>query len=62
MLRDYKKGKVGDSRDDALVQVHLEGGDLARLPVLPQPPRDVEEDCLVKKYTVTGRFEMFRHR
>ena len=32
--------------DDPHVQVHHEGGDLARLPVLPQPARDVEQDRL----------------
>ena len=32
--------------DDAEVEVHAEGGHLARLPVLPQPPRDVEQDRL----------------
>ena len=34
---------------DAEVEVHAEGGDLAGLPVLPQPPRDVEQDGLQKK-------------
>ena len=32
--------------DDPQVEVHHEGGDLARLPVFPQPPRDVKEDRL----------------
>ncbi len=32
--------------DDAQVQVHHERGDLARLPVLPQPTRNVEQYCL----------------
>ena len=33
-------------RDDPQVEIHLQRLDLARLPVLPQPPRDVEEDGL----------------
>ena len=37
-----------DVRYDAEVEVHPEGRHLARLPVLPQPPRDVEEDRLDK--------------
>ena len=32
--------------DDAQVQVHDESLDLSGLPVLPKPPRDVEEDGL----------------
>ena len=32
---------------DAHVQVHHECVDLARLPVLPQPSRHVEQDCLI---------------
>ena len=32
--------------DDPQVEVHHEGGDFARLPVFPQPPRDVKEDRL----------------
>ena len=35
--------------DDPQVEVHHEGGDLARLPVFPQPPRDVKEDRLQKE-------------
>ena len=32
--------------DDPYVKVHHEGVDLAGLPVLPQPSRDVEQDRL----------------
>ena len=32
--------------DDAEVEVHPEGRHLPGLPVLPQPPRDVEKDSL----------------
>ena len=35
--------------DDPQVEVHHEGGDLARLPVFPQPPRDVKENRLKKR-------------
>ena len=35
--------------DDPQVEVHHEGGDLARLPVFPQPPRDVKEDRLKRE-------------
>ena len=37
--------------DDTNVEVHHERVYLARLPVLPQPPRHVEQDGL-KKHTV----------
>jgi len=33
-------------RNDAQVQVHPEGGDLAGLPVLPQPSWNVEQNSL----------------
>ena len=32
--------------DDAEVEVHPQGRHLTRFPVLPQPPRDVEQDGL----------------
>ncbi len=32
--------------DDAQVQVHPQGRDLAGLPVFPQPTRNVEQNCL----------------
>ena len=38
--------------DDPQVEVHHEGGDLARLPVFPQPPRDVKEDRLKRERTI----------
>ena len=41
--------------DDAQVQVHHQRLDLARFPVLPQPPRDVEEDCLRGKKEMEGK-------
>ena len=34
---------------NAQVQIHLQGRDLARLPVLPQPSRNVKENGLKKK-------------
>ncbi len=36
-------------RDDPQVQVHLQSSDLARLPVLPQPSWNVEQNCLKTK-------------
>ena len=38
--------------DDPQVEVHHEGGDLARLPVFPQPPRDVKEDRLKRERAI----------
>ena len=40
--------KVNDdnSRDDALVKIHLQGRDFPRLPVFPEPPRNIEQDGL----------------
>ena len=40
--------------DDPQVEVHHEGGDLARLPVFPQPPRDVKEDRLKERRKKSG--------
>ena len=39
-----------DLRHDPDVQVHHQRSDLAGLPVLPQPTRDVEEDSLERKW------------
>ena len=35
-----------DLRYDSLVKVHFQGGNFARLPVLPEPTWGVEEYCL----------------
>ena len=35
--------------DDPQVQVHLEGTNLASLPVLPEPPGNVEQDRLERE-------------
>ena len=40
--------------NDAQIEVHLEGLDLARLPVLPQPSGYVEQDRLEKKNGKNG--------
>ena len=39
--------------DDAQVKVHLECSNLSGLPILPQPPRDVEQNGLKQKLTFT---------